>query len=366
MPGLTEAHNATGWCNHSRDYAPPDFRSVLPHDPVVVLLIIVLVLMTLFSIVANVLTLLSIGSSDDLTWQPRFTFCRNLIISDLLQTLTFGPPVIYLLANRQTMPFGFWCYAQYFVGGVSIFCSLVTITCMALERYLFICYALRYTVILTDRRLRAALALIWLYSVAVTTAAVAVLLLEPGEEGGDARMFSLLCEPDTLEKHLGSPRASVQFRKAIGSLTLLLCVLAHVFSYHKMYRMGVRAVAPFKAANVKARNTVGFYCAMLLLQLLPAISKVTADAVRDLGAMETPGSPSEPCGTEPALSSAAAFLHVAFLVSLQVPPCINPLVYGVKNVEIRRALSKMFRWRPADRFRVQAPAEGIRMRSIAK
>nr|XP_046254197.1 olfactory receptor 11A1 [Scatophagus argus] len=316
------------------------FLSLLPNGQTIPALIWIFVLLTLFSLLVNGLTLFGLGRSEDLSWEPRVAFLKNLIFSDLMQTFTLAPAVIHSLVQRQTMAFSTWCYIQYFVGTASIFSSLVTITCMALERYLYVCHAIHYLVMLTQVRLRVALSLIWVYSVSISTINIA--LLHTGKEQKSERVTrGLLCEPDTMEQHMGFPRASAVFRKVVGSSTLLLCLLVYVFSFLRMYQDARNAMIPFNAVNNAARKTVLFYCGMLFLQLLPLLFKVISDVIWEVegtAAMVALSSQSQ------SVPKAAAVLHMSLAAMLLVPPCINPLVYGLRNAETRRALLSPFQW----------------------
>ncbi|XP_042370580.1 olfactory receptor 2A12 [Plectropomus leopardus] len=317
------------------------FLSILPYEEAVPALMWMFVLLTLFSLLVNGFTLFGLGRSDDLSLQPHVAFFKNLILSDLLQTVTFAPPVIYSLVQRRTMSFSAWCCVQYFLGTVSIFSSLVTITWMALERYFFVCHAIRYLVILTEVRRRLILSLIWVFSICIGIVNVVLLFTGRGPQA-ERVTNGLLCEPDTVEQHMGFPRAVAIFRKSIGSFTLLLCLLVYAFSYLRMYQDACNAVAPFNEVNTAARKTVLFYCGMLILQLLPVLVKVTSDAlweVEGTAAMMAPSSPSQG-------ARKAVVLHMSLLVMLFVPPCINPLVYGTRNAEMRRVLLSLFRCWP--------------------
>lgn len=337
------------------------FHSIISYGPKVPALICVFVFMTLFSLFANLFTVYNIERSDDLSCLPRFVLCKSLIFSDLLQTVTFAPAVIYSLFRHQTMAYSPWCHFQYVVGGTSIFSSLTTITCMALERYLFVCFALQYTVMITRERMRKVLILIWVYSISISFICLGLMLYKGRKETNAQVTMGLLCEPDVMEQHLGSPRAPAIFRKVIGSLTLLLCLLSHIFSYFRMYRNASNAVVPFNESNAAARRTVLFYCGMLFLQLLPLLLKVVSDALwefRGTGVIEL----SEEC--KPTPSATGAGFHVCLLIMLFVPPCINPVVYGLRSVELRKALANMFRRRVANRCDEEQPREMIRLRNI--
>ncbi|XP_012734842.2 olfactory receptor 14I1 [Fundulus heteroclitus] len=341
------------------------FHFIIPYEPTVPALICLFVVLTVFSLLANVVTVYIIQRSDDLSWQPRFVFCKNLILSDLLQTVTFAPPVIYSLAEHQTMAFSGWCYIQYVVGGASIFSSLTTITCMALERYLFVCFALQYTVMVTQERIRTVVILVWVYSISYGLLSLGLVLYEGRQEDDAHVTMGLLCEPDIIEQHMGSPRAPAIFRKVMGSLTLLLCLLVHAFSYFKMYRNASNAVVPFNESNTAARRTVLFYCGMLFLQLLPLLVKVASDALwefRGTGAIELSSGSRGHCEHGP--SATAAVFHLALLALVLVPPCVNPLVYGLRSVELRTALTKLLPWRTRNRGDEGRPREIVWLRNI--
>ncbi|XP_037540474.1 olfactory receptor 14J1 [Nematolebias whitei] len=343
------------------------FHSLIPYEAAVPLLISVFALLTLFSFTVNMVTLYIIERSHDLSWQPRFILCENLILSDFLQTATFGPAVIYSLLRRQTMACSPWCYLQYILGTACIFSSLSTITSMALERYLYVCFALRYLVIVTQERMRKVLILIWVYSISIGIINISLLLHNGHEEKNQHVIMGLLCEPDMIEQHMGSPRVSAIFRKVFGSFTLLLCLLAHAFSYFRMYQNASNAVVPFDEVNHTARRTVMFYCGMLFLQLLPLFIKVASDALWEFrGTGEIELSSQSQGGCKPTPSATAAGFHVSLLIMLLVPPCINPLVYGLRSVEIRKALADMLRWRADNRVAAGAPGDVMRLRNIVR
>ncbi|XP_059396398.1 uncharacterized protein LOC132129014 [Carassius carassius] len=97
--------------------------------------------------------------------------------------------------------------------------------------------------------------------------------------------------------------------------------------------------------NKRARKTVMFYCSMLLLQLLPIFLKIASDALWELvGNMAMVRSLDYPGDW-----ISAGTLHIMLLVMLQVPPCINPLIYGLRNREVRESLPRLLCWRRNNR-----------------
>lgn len=309
--------------------------SLLPYTDAVPALIFVLCALCAFSLSINLLTLFGLHGADDESWERRFTLFRNLVINDLLQTLVFAPCVIHALAQRRTVAFNAWCHAQFFAGSAMVFNSLITVTLMAGERYVFVCHAIHYLVLLTRVRLWLALGLTWLFSLSVATVNLLLLLLLPPSterreqqlqlQWADGASSGLLCEPDVMEERMGYPRASAVFRKVTGPAVLGACLLVYAFSYLRMYQDATKAMLPIRAVNKTARKTVLFYLGMLLLQLLPLFVKVLSDTVWEVVPEKQHG-------------PTAAVLHMSLTVAILVPPCVNPLVFGMRNVEMRRAL----------------------------
>ena len=129
---------------------------------------------------------------------------------------------------------------------------------MALERYVYVCHAIRYLVILTNWRLRLAIGLTWAVSVCVSS--TNILLLHRGRPAPHRATLGLLCEPDTVEQHMGFPRPAAVFRKLTGMVVLLLCLLTYSVSYARMYRDARNAVVRF---NRSEERRVGKECLRL-------------------------------------------------------------------------------------------------------
>lgn len=324
-------------------HSAPDARRclflLLPYTDAVPALILVLCALSAVSLFVNALTLFGLRGSDNESWERRFTLLRNLVLNDLLQTLVFAPSVIHALIQRRTLAFDAWCHVQYFAGSAMIFNSLLTITLMAVERYVFVCHAIHYLVLLTRARVWLALGLTWLFSLSVGTVNLLFVLLlpTPGAERreqlwADGASSGLLCEPDMMEERMGYPRVPAVFRKVLGSLVLGACLLVYAFSYLRMYQDASKAMLPIRAVNKAARKTVLFYLGMLLLQLLPLFVKLLSDVVWEVLPEEGWRAGGAQHG------STAAVLHVSLVVATLVPPCVNPLVFGLRNVEMRRAL----------------------------
>ncbi|XP_045072849.1 olfactory receptor 11A1 [Coregonus clupeaformis] len=343
--GPCDAHtfdNGTEEDNYNFDLGGCLFLFILPYDAVVNVLAFVFSILTSISLAVNGFTLLGLRHSEDLSWEPRYALLKNLILSDMVQTINLGPFVTHCLLHRSTMNFDTLCLLQYFTGSVCIFSSLITITCMAIERYLYVCHALHYLSIITPLRLRLTVGLTWVLSVSVGCINVTLLHQGKGEYG--TATSGLICEPDIVEQHMGFPRVAAITRKLVGFILTLLCLLSYFFAYVRIHQNAPDAVVPFNMVNKRARNTVLFYGGMLFLQLLPMFLKITSDALWELegtGAMMAPLT--APSGAGPSLSTGT--VHISLLIIIIITPCINPIIYGICHWEVRQALFRLFWWK---------------------
>lgn len=317
------------------------FQSILPSNSAVQVLVCVIGIMSILSLLVNSCTLLILENSKDLSWEPRFALLKNLILSDVMLIVTQGPTVMHCLLQKTTLPYGAWCLTQYFLNTVCISCTMLTISCMALERYLYVCQAIYYLSILTTKRVNLIVGLTWFISVCLSAIITGLLTLGHKPSLLGKPTTGLLCEPDTIETHLGFPRASAVFRKVVGLVLTLFCIFSYFFSYLRMYQDARNAIQPFQQVNRRARRTVVFYCSMFLLQLLPIFLKILSDALWELeGTVAMIRSLNFPPGWK-----SAGTLHILLVVLLQVPPCINPLIYGLRNREVREALRRLLWWK---------------------
>ncbi|ROL45079.1 hypothetical protein DPX16_22882 [Anabarilius grahami] len=312
------------------------FRSILPSDTAVQVLVCVSVMMTIFSLLMNGCTCF-LGSSEDLSWDRRFLLLKNLIVSDLLRCSTQNSALIFCLLQKTTVQYGVWCVTQFFINILCFFSSVITIACLGLERFLYTCQD--YISILTSKRLYFIVGLTWLISVCLSTITTVLLSLGHNNSLLGKHITGLVCDPDTLESHLGFPRAATVFRKVVEIMVGLLGIFSCLFSYLRMYQVACNSVQPFQQDNKRARKTVMFYGSMLLLQLLPIFLKMFSDGLWELeGNMAMVRSLDNPGNWT------SAPVQILLLVTLLLPPCINPIIYGLCNREVRRALPRLLRW----------------------
>uniref|UniRef100_W5LTN5 Olfactory receptor 2AG2-like n=1 Tax=Astyanax mexicanus TaxID=7994 RepID=W5LTN5_ASTMX len=291
------------------------FWSIVYNDVVLHVSIVLILVFFSFSLVVNVYLLLGLEHSEALSWQPRYMLLKNLVVSDLLQTLTMAPSALYCLFYCQMLRFSGWCLAQLFMATLAIITSLLTVFFMALERYVYICHGIHYLSIMTNVRMYICLVLIWMLALFVATTRIILVMSGQPRFGQNAPGF--VCEPGVVQVQLTFKLRFEIFNKATMVTFLLLAVFVFSFSYGRMYQEARQALQPFQQDNACARRTVAFYLGIFFLQLIPSFFKFVT------------------------MFHEEADFHLFVVLLVLVPPCINPLAYGYRNMEVHQALKHL-------------------------
>lgn len=313
---FNETHISVQW---SSEVTSCLFWSIVYNEVLLNISILIILLLFSFSLVVNVYLLLGLEHAEALSWNPRYMLLKNLIVSDLLLTLTICTPTLYCLLYRVTLSFSFRCIAQYFTVSVSLINSLLTVASMALERFVYTCHGIHYLGIMTNVRMYSFMILLWL--LALTGAGMSTVLVLMGGANFGGIIAGFVCEPEVVQAQLEQSKYFETFNKIFVGAVVFLCLLVFLFSYGRMYQEARKMQQPFQQDNARARCTIFFYFAIFLLQLFPSTIKLITMCGKDVDN------------------------QIYMLMLVLVPPCINPLAYAMRNKEVRQALGSLCGWR---------------------
>ncbi|XP_032942904.1 olfactory receptor 14J1-like [Catharus ustulatus] len=247
---------------------------------------------------------------------PMFFFLLNLALTDLGSICTTVPKAMHnsLWDTRNISYKG--CAAQVFFFAFFIASEFAFLTVMCYDRYVSICKPLHYGTLLGSRACAHMAAAAWasgfLHALLHTANTFSLSLCQGNALGGFfceiPQIIKLSCYKSYL-RELGLLAVSV--------FLFFFSFVFMVFSYVQIFRVVLRI--PSEQGRHKAFSTC-----------LPHLTVVTLFISTATFAYVKP----------PSISTPSLDLSLSLLYSV-VPPSLNPLIYSLRNQELKAALRKM-------------------------
>ncbi|RMC04124.1 hypothetical protein DUI87_19461 [Hirundo rustica rustica] len=270
---------------------------------------------SLAALLANGL-IISAVACGHLLHTPMFFFLLNLALTDLGSILTTVPKAMHnsLWDTRNISYEG--CAAQVFMLVFFLGSELALLTIMCYDRYVSICKPLHYGTLLGSRACAHMAAAAWasgFLTALLHTANTFSLSLCHGNALGQffcevPHILKLSCSHSKF-RELGIP--------VVGVCLSFGCFVFIVFSYVQIFRAVLRI--PSEQGRHKAFSTC-----------LPHLTVVSLFLSTGFFAYLKPSS----------ISSPSLDLAVSVLYSL-VPPAVNPLIYSLRNQELKAAVWRL-------------------------
>lgn len=275
----------------------------------------------LVAIVGNCILLYLIAVEHSLH-EPMFFFLAMLASTDLiLSTATVPKLLSNLWFGSQEITFS-GCLTQMFFLHFSFAVDSAVLLAMAFDRYVAICFPLRYNAILTPRVIIKLMVSIVARSFSIILPDVFLLKRLPF-----CRTRTI---PHTYCEHIGVARlssADISVNIWYGFSVPLMTVVSDVVLIAVSYVFILRAVFQLasQGARQKALSTCGSHVCVILVFYTPAFFSILAHRFGH-------GVPRN-----------VLILFANFYVA--IPPALNPVVYGVKTKQIQDRFILLFSWK---------------------
>ncbi|XP_065143922.1 olfactory receptor 8G17-like [Paramisgurnus dabryanus] len=279
---------------------------------------ILLLLTYAFIMVSNIGLIILISTEKNLHHPMHFLFC-NLPLNDILGTTVILPRLLWDIFRESSERYITYteCVIQaYFVHVFAAACHYVLMI-MAFDRYVAICNPLRYSAIMTNKKVIRLSAYAWGVAIVVVTVMLGLTVrlsrcrykIE-NPFCDNASLFKLSCE-------------DVSVNNVFGLIyTVILCCVSILYIFITYVKIAtVCLTRKSKALNSKAIKTCSTHLAVYLIMYVCGATFITLHRFIEYAENR---------------KLASIMFHI-------VPPGLNPLVYGLQTKEIREKIIKLCR-----------------------
>ena len=282
-----------------------------------VLLFVVVLISYLLTLLGNTAIIL-VSCLDCRLHTPMYFFLTNLSSLDLCFTTSIVPQLLWNLKGpaKTITPTG--CAIQLYVSLSLGSTECVLLTIMAFDRHVAVCRPLNYTSIMHPSFCKALAGVAWLSGVGNTLIQGTITLRLP--RCGHRHLHHFLCEVPAMVKLACVDIQANEVQLFVATLVLLLLPVALILV---SYGFIVQAVMKIKSVQAwrKALGTCGSHLLVVFLFFGPS-SAIYIQPKRSYG------------------RSQGKFLTLFYTV---VTPTLNPLIYTLRNKDVKGALGRLLR-----------------------
>nr|XP_023694627.1 olfactory receptor 7G1-like [Paramormyrops kingsleyae] len=265
----------------------------------------------------NLILLLIIATNSNLH-QPMYLFLLNLSVNDLIGISAMVPRVMLNMLSQDKAITFLACVIQalclHIYGGA----TLLILSVMAFDRYIAICHPLRYHSIMTKGSVMKLSVLAWLVDILLVGVLFVLTLQYPFCR---TALSNYYCDNVSILKLTCAKETTVN-----NIYGLFITGLLHSIGLSSVFFTYIHIlITCFRNRSVESNGKAMHTCATHLLVFL---------------IYEFSGFVIVLCYRIPSMPpSLQKFMAMSFFV---IPPCINPIIYGVKTKEIKRKLKLVF------------------------
>ncbi|XP_004870176.1 olfactory receptor 13J1 [Heterocephalus glaber] len=247
---------------------------------------------------------------------PMYFFLGNLSILDICYTSTFVPlMLIHLLSSQKTISF-IGCAIQMCLSLSTGSTECLLLAIMAYDRYLAICQPLRYPVLMSHRLCLLLVGTAWVFCFIKSVTETVIAMKLPF--CGHCMVSHFTCEILALLKLACSDTSVSEAFLLLGAILLLPVPLTLICLSYSLILANILRV-PSATGHRKAFSTCSAHLAVVLLFYSTVIFMYM-----------------KPKSKEPHISD-----EVFTVLYAVVTPMLNPVIYSLRNKEVKEAAKKI-------------------------
>ncbi|KAM4691798.1 olfactory receptor 11L1-like [Rhinophrynus dorsalis] len=280
-----------------------------------ILLFIIFLIVFLCTFTGNLLIVVLVSTSQHLH-SPMYFFLSHLSITDILITTTTMPNLLYVMLMGGKIISIPDCITQFYVFSGTTITECLLLSVMSYDRYLAICYPLHYTSIMN---LKCCILLtIWPWLFGFILNLLGVIPVSKFQFCDDNVIDHFYCDFPPLQKLSCSDTYHVELMLFVFSFPIFifpfgLIIGTYIYIFHAILRISSTL------GKQKAFSTCSSHLSIVGIFYGTLITKYMIQTQ----------------GHSLLISKSISLLHTV------ITPLFNPIIYSLRNHDIRRALSKM-------------------------
>ncbi|XP_060919342.1 growth hormone secretagogue receptor a [Labrus mixtus] len=307
--------------------------------PLLTAITIACTLLFLVGVAGNVMTILVVSKYRDMRTTTNLYLC-SMAVSDLLIFLCM-PLDLYRMWRYRPWRFGdALCKLFQFVSESCTYSTILSITALSVERYLAICFPLRAKAVVTKRRVRGLILLLWTVSLLSAGPVFVMVGVERDSSGMNETVYSLE-EVDTREckmTHYAVESglmgamvwlSSVFFFMPVFCLTVLYSLIGRrLWQRHRETNINSRVAHRDKSNRQTIKMLVVVVLAFVLCWLPFHVGRYL-----QFRSLDDPS---------PLLSVLSEYCSFVSVVLFYLSAAINPILYNTMSWKYRGAAARLF------------------------
>ncbi|XP_074838254.1 olfactory receptor 10A4-like [Carettochelys insculpta] len=279
-----------------------------------ILLFVVLLVIYLVTLMGNLLVIFLIKLNSSLH-TPMYFFLVNLSYLEICFTSGVVPKLlVHLLVEEKTISIA-GCAAQMYVNTIMGLSECCLLTAMAYDRYVAICHPLHYTTIMSGRVCALLAVVSWFIGISVEVPKTIWTFSLPF--CGSNRIHHFFCDVPPVLKLLCIDTWKIRMFSVSVSVLFILCPFLLIILSYICIIFSILKLQSVEARR-KAFSTCSAHLVVVTLFYGPALINFLI----------------------PKSSSTSETDQVISLLNIIVPPALNPILYTLRNKEVKEAFRK--------------------------
>nr|XP_033780532.1 olfactory receptor 1009-like [Geotrypetes seraphini] len=288
-----------------------------PEFPELQIPLFLLFLLIYLIILMGNLTIITMTCLDSRLHTPMYFFLCNLSFLDISYTSVTLPKLLDIFLRKSQHISKNGCFAQMYFFLFSVCVEYVLLTVMSYDRYVAICHPLRYATIMDPRLCVLMAAGTWIFGFFVPM--THTVLVSGLSYCGSNEINHFFCDPSALLQLSCTSTSTVEsVTYIIGSFVTLPCLISTLVSY--IYIISTILRIRSSEGRRKAFSTCSSHLTVVILFYGTLIFSYE-----------------RPTSTQSLSQNKLSAMFFNGLI-----PMFNPMIYSLKNQEVKKALRKAF------------------------